>query len=79
MAGLPGDGVPGLAWKASYRKMGENLFWATGCNAVVIPAAAGALAAWNRFLSPAVGALFMSLSTVVVALNAMTLHRAKLG
>ena len=66
--------------KASYRKMKENLLWATGYNVVAIPLAAGLLyPAFGILLSPAVGALFMSLSTVIVAINAQTLRRTKLG
>ncbi len=61
--------IAGLAG-ATYRKMIQNLFWATGYNAVAIPLAAGVLFKWGIILSPAVGALLMSLSTVVVAVNA---------
>jgi Cu2+-exporting ATPase len=61
--------------RASYRKMIQNLVWATGYNVVALPLAAGALASWGILLSPAVGALFMSLSTVIVALNAQLLRR----
>jgi len=61
--------------RASYRKMKENLLWATGYNVVALPLAAGVLAPWGIILSPAVGALFMSLSTVVVAINAQLLRR----
>jgi Cu2+-exporting ATPase len=64
--------------KASYRKMVENLVWATGYNIIAIPLAAGLLAPFGILLSPAVGALLMSLSTVIVALNAQTLRRAKI-
>ena len=65
--------------KATYGKMIQNLWWATGYNAVAIPLAMGALG-WTGFiLSPAVGAVFMSLSTVIVALNAVTLRRVKLS
>lgn len=64
--------------RASYRKMIENLLWATGYNAVAIPLAMGILAPWGILLSPAIGALFMSLSTVIVAINAQTLRRVKL-
>ena len=65
--------------KATYGKMTQNLWWATGYNAVAIPLAMGALA-WTGFiLSPAVGAIFMSLSTVIVAINAVTLRRVKLS
>ncbi len=65
--------------KATYRKMTQNLWWATGYNAVAIPLAMGALA-WTGFiLSPTVGAIFMSLSTVIVAVNAVTLRRVDLS
>jgi len=64
--------------RATYRKMLQNLAWATGYNAVAIPLAAGVLA-WTGFvLSPAAGAVLMSLSTVVVALNAVALRRTDL-
>ncbi|PWN05872.1 copper-translocating P-type ATPase [Rhodohalobacter mucosus] len=56
--------------KSTYSKMVQNLFWATGYNVVAIPLAAGALFAWGIVLSPAVGAILMSLSTVIVAVNA---------
>ena len=65
--------------RASYRKMLQNLGWAAGYNVLAIPLAAGALA-WAGFvLPPAVGALLMSLSTVVVALNAQLLRGIRLG
>ena len=64
--------------RASYRKMIENLVWATGYNVVALPLAAGVLAPIGVLLSPAVGALFMSLSTVIVALNAQLLRRVQL-
>ena len=60
---------------ASYRKMKENLIWATGYNVIALPLAAGILAPWGILLSPAIGALFMSLSTVIVAINAQTMRR----
>jgi Cu2+-exporting ATPase len=64
--------------RASYRKMLQNLGWAAGYNVVAIPLAAGVLA-WAGFtLSPAVGAILMSASTIVVALNAQTLRRVDL-
>lgn len=63
--------------RASYRKMVENLIWATGYNIVAIPLAAGILAPFGFLLSPAIGALFMSLSTVLVAVNAQTLRRMR--
>lgn len=56
--------------KSTYRKMVQNLFWATGYNAFAIPLAAGALFSYGIVLSPAVGAILMSLSTVIVAVNA---------
>ncbi|MGI5835785.1 MAG: heavy metal translocating P-type ATPase [Chloroflexota bacterium] len=65
--------------RASYRKMVENLLWATGYNLVAIPLAAGILAPLGIFLAPAVGALFMSASTVIVAVNAQLLRRLRLG
>jgi Cu2+-exporting ATPase len=64
--------------KASYRKMIQNLGWATGYNVVAIPLAAGVLAKEGIILSPAVGAALMSLSTVIVAVNAQLLRRARL-
>jgi Cu2+-exporting ATPase len=64
--------------KATYRKMIQNLWWATGYNVVAIPLAAGVLAPWGIVLSPAVGAVLMSLSTVIVALNAQLLRRVLL-
>jgi P-type Cu2+ transporter len=64
--------------KASYRKMVENLGWAVGYNVVAIPLAAGVFAWAGVVLAPAVGALAMSLSTIVVALNAMLLRRLDL-
>ncbi|HEU4842092.1 MAG TPA: heavy metal translocating P-type ATPase, partial [Ilumatobacteraceae bacterium] len=65
--------------RASYRKMIENLAWAAGYNIVAIPLAAGALAWAGITLSPAVGAILMSLSTIVVALNAQLLRRVGLA
>jgi P-type Cu2+ transporter len=61
--------------RASYRKMVQNLVWATGYNAVALPLAAGVLAPVGIVLAPAVGALFMAASTVVVAFNAQLLRR----
>ena len=65
--------------RATYRKMQQNLFWATGYNVVGIPLAAGVLFGAGILLSPALGALFMSVSTIVVALNAQLLRRLRLG
>jgi Cu2+-exporting ATPase len=64
--------------RASYRKMIENLIWATGYNIVALPLAAGILAPIGILLSPAIGALLMSLSTVIVAINAQLLRRHEL-
>jgi Cu2+-exporting ATPase len=64
--------------QASYRKMVQNLWWASGYNILAIPLAAGVLASRGIVLSPAVGAVLMSLSTVIVAINAQMLRRARL-
>jgi P-type Cu2+ transporter len=64
--------------RATYRKMVQNLWWAAGYNIVAIPLAAGVLAGWGILLSPAFGAVLMSASTVVVALNAQLLRRVRL-
>ncbi|MDP2137408.1 MAG: heavy metal translocating P-type ATPase [Candidatus Didemnitutus sp.] len=60
--------------RATYRKMIQNLVWATGYNVVALPLAAGALSAWGVLLTPAVGAVLMAGSTVVVAINARLLR-----
>ena len=65
--------------RASHRKMVQNLVWATGYNVIALPLAAGVLAPIGIILSPAVGALFMSLSTVIVAINAQLLRRQQLA
>ena len=64
--------------KATYRKMLQNLGWATGYNVFAIPLAAGVLYGAGIVLAPALGAVLMSVSTVVVAFNAQLLRRAKL-
>jgi len=64
--------------RASYDKMVQNLVWATGYNVIALPLAAGVLAPWGVLLSPALGALLMSISTIVVAINAQTLRGLKL-
>jgi Cu2+-exporting ATPase len=64
--------------RASYRKMWQNLAWATGYNVLAIPLAAGVLASVGFVLSPAIGAILMSASTIVVALNAQLLRRLDL-
>jgi hypothetical protein len=65
--------------RASYRKMQQNLLWATGYNVIALPLAAGVLAPVGILLSPAIGALFMSLSTIIVAINAQFLRREQIG
>jgi Cu2+-exporting ATPase len=65
--------------RATYRKMIQNLWWAAGYNIVAIPLAAGVAAPWGIVLSPAVGAVLMSLSTIIVAVNAQLLRREQLG
>ena len=64
--------------RASYRKMLQNLWWAAGYNIVAIPLAAGVLASWGILLPPAFAAVLMSASTVIVAVNAQLLRRARL-
>jgi len=75
----PRDVVGAIALsRAAYRKMVQNLVWATGYNVVAIPVAAGVLTPWGVDLPMSVGALAMSLSTIVVALNAQLLRRLRL-
>ena len=62
-----------------YRKMIENLLWALGYNVIAIPAAAGLFIPFGIHLTPEVGAIAMSLSSVVVVVNAMALRKAKLS
>jgi Cu2+-exporting ATPase len=64
--------------RASYRKMVQNLWWAAGYNVIAIPLAAGVLSHWGFVLSPAAGAVLMSASTIIVALNAQLLRRTQL-
>ena len=64
--------------RATYRKMVQNLWWAAGYNVIAIPLAAGVLAGRGILLSPAVGAVLMSASTVIVAVNAQLLKRVRL-
>ena len=64
--------------QASYRKMIQNLIWASGYNILAVPLAAGVLASIGLVLSPAMGAILMSASTIVVALNAQLLRRIDL-
>jgi Cu2+-exporting ATPase len=66
-----------LFGKATFRKMIQNLIWATGYNVVALPLAAGVLYKWGILLSPAAGAVLMSLSTVIVAINAGMLKVTK--
>lgn len=65
--------------KRAYRKIIQNLIWALGYNVIAIPAAAGAFVAWGFVLRPEIGALVMSLSTIVVVLNALTLKRTEIS
>lgn len=65
--------------KKVYTKMIQNLVWALGYNVIAIPAAAGAFAVFGFFLRPEIGALLMSLSTVIVVINALTLKRVNLN
>lgn len=64
--------------RASYRKMVQNLWWAAGYNIFAIPLAAGVLAPWGVLFTPAAGAVLMSMSTIIVAINAQLLRRARL-
>lgn len=64
--------------RATYRKMVQNLWWAAGYNVVAIPLAAGVLSPWGVSLTPAAGAVLMSLSTIIVAVNAQLLRRVRL-
>ncbi len=74
----PQDAVDIIALaKATYRKMVQNLVWATGYNAIAIPLAAGALYSVGILLSPAMGAVLMTMSTVIVAVNARFLKVEK--
>ncbi|TXF12304.1 heavy metal translocating P-type ATPase [Pelomicrobium methylotrophicum] len=63
--------------RATYHKMVQNLLWATGYNAFAIPLAAGVAYAWGLLLTPALGAALMSVSTVIVAINAKLLEQAR--
>ena len=72
----PKDVVNVIAFgRATYRKMIENLVWAAGYNIIAIPLAAGVLYSLGFVLSPAMGAVLMSLSTIIVAINAQLLRR----
>lgn len=64
--------------KATYKKMQQNLVWATGYNVIAIPLAAGVLAGVGFVMSPALGAVLMSLSTIIVAFNAQLLRKVNL-
>ena len=64
--------------RASYRKMLQNLVWATGYNLIAIPAAPGMFIRWRIDPPMSVGAIAMNLSTIIVALNAQLLRRLKL-
>ena len=60
--------------RATYRKIVQNLIWATGYNVIAIPLAAGVAYPWGILLSPTIGAALMSLSTIIVAINARLLE-----
>lgn len=75
----PGDIVKIIRlFKLTYSKMIQNLFWATGYNIVALPLAAGALAFKGIVLEPALAAVLMSASTVIVAVNAVLLKKRRL-
>ncbi|PIQ92192.1 MAG: heavy metal translocating P-type ATPase [Parcubacteria group bacterium CG11_big_fil_rev_8_21_14_0_20_39_22] len=75
----PGDVVRLIVLsKKVYVKMIQNLVWALGYNIIAIPAAAGVFSVWGFFVRPEIGAIVMSLSTVIVVLNALTLRRVEL-
>jgi Cu2+-exporting ATPase len=61
--------------KLTYKKMLQNIFWATGYNAIALPLGAGVLASQGILMQPAIAAIFMSLSTIIVAFNAVLLKR----
>jgi Cation transport ATPase len=63
--------------KQTYRKMLQNLWWASGYNIIAIPLAAGILAKWGIFINPAVDAILLSANTVIVAINAQLLKNIK--
>ncbi len=63
--------------RATYSKMIQNLLWATGYNSFAIPLAAGVAAPWGIVIGPAMGAALMSVSTIIVAINAQLLYRAR--
>ncbi len=63
---------------ASYSKQMQNIWWGAGYNVVMIPLAVGILAPWGITIPPALGAVFMSISTIIVAINAQTLRRVDL-
>jgi Cu2+-exporting ATPase len=75
------EDVVAILWlsRKTYGKMIQNLIWATGYNPFAIPLAAGVAAYWGVLLTPAVGAIFMSASTVIVAINARLLTRGAVG
>jgi Cu2+-exporting ATPase len=75
------EDVAEILWlsRATYSKMVQNLIWATGYNTIAIPLAAGVTANMGFLMSPALGAAFMSASTVIVAINAQLLSRTRIG
>ena len=64
---------------ASFRKQKENIWWGAGYNIIMIPLAAGILAPLGFIMPPAIGAVLMSISTIIVAINAQTLRRVNLA
>src|SRR5246500_896211 len=77
---IPRDVVRAITLsRAAYQKIVQNLMWATVYNVIAIPAAAGMFIRWGVNLPMSVGAIAMNLSTIIVALNAQLLRRAKLG
>ncbi len=64
--------------RASYRKQKQNIWWGAGYNIIMIPLAAGILAPFGIIMPPALGAILMSISTIIVAINAQTLRRTNL-
>jgi len=63
--------------RATYSKMMQNLLWATGYNSFAIPLAAGVAFPWGIVIGPAIGAALMSVSTIIVAINAQLLERSR--
>ena len=71
------EAIKGRRSVRSYRKMFENILWATWYNALTIPLAGSLLYGWGILLPPAIGAVLMTLSDIIVAVNALTLRKFK--